>query len=560
MILIADPAKPLPRAAKSTVIRKQALELYSTEIDQLYESTKESVSSDGAPGPSSWAIQDVEPWLVELCATIKDNAHISPSDDIFNQGFDSLHAAALRTRIINALRGSADMSTQDAARHISQNFIFSHPTLCELAAALAQLVTAGGDCARRNTVQDIRLMLDTYTRDLPIVKRVPATSSGAVVLLTGSTGNVGSHMLATLLQTPAVRRVYTLNRPSAAAAERQRKVFLERSLPVELLASERLVQLFGTATDERLGLELAVFDELKLNVTHVIHNAWRVDFNLALPSFETHVAGTRRLVDFCAASTCGARLVFVSSVSAAQDWDVAHGPIPEEPLADPALSVSTGYGSSKFVGENLLARAAERGLPCLSLRVGQVCGSSSTGAWGTSEWVPILVKSSIALGMLPALDGNVSWIPMDAVANVVKDIVLSQEELPTLMNAVHPCPVPWRQVMDDINMCLRDRPLSVVPYNRWLEDLERIADSATQEDLERIPALKILDYFRAFGVDRRRLRCVPDDIELEAGGFSTYDSRKLSTFCPSVKTLSPVSAQHARAWMSYWREARFITL
>ena len=174
----------------------------------------------------------------------------------------SLHAAALRTRIINALRCSADLSTQDAARHISQNFIFSHPALCELADALAQLVTAGEDCARRNAVQDIRLMLDTYTRDLPTVKRVRASSSDVVVLLTGSTGNVGSHMLATLLQTPAVCRVYTLNRPSAAAEERQRKVFVERGLPAELLASERLVQLFGNATDERLGLELMVFDEV----------------------------------------------------------------------------------------------------------------------------------------------------------------------------------------------------------------------------------------------------------------------------------------------------------
>lgn len=35
MILIADPAKPLPRAAKSTVIRRQALELYAGEIEQL---------------------------------------------------------------------------------------------------------------------------------------------------------------------------------------------------------------------------------------------------------------------------------------------------------------------------------------------------------------------------------------------------------------------------------------------------------------------------------------------------------------------------------------------
>ncbi|EKM57056.1 uncharacterized protein PHACADRAFT_208208 [Phanerochaete carnosa HHB-10118-sp] len=561
MILVADPGKPLPRAAKSTVIRKQALDLYEVEIEQLqvYESAKESAPSDGIPPPASWSSQDIEQWLVELCTSIKDGSRISASKDIFNQGFDSLHAAALRNRIIGALRSSADPSAQDAVHQVSQNFVFSHPTLRKLANAISQLVNEGQDSARRTAVEEVQMMLDTYSRDLPTPIRTHSISrAGAVVLLTGSTGNVGSHMLTTLLQEPAVHRVYTLNRPSAAAKERQRKAFAERGLPIELLSSNKLVQLFGNATDERLGLEQVVFDELKLNVTHVIHNAWRVDFNLSLPSFETHVSGTRRLIDFCASSECSARLIFVSSVSAAQDWDVSKGPVPEEPLSDPALSVSTGYGSSKFVGENLLARAAERGLSCMSLRVGQVCGSASTGAWGTSEWVPILVKSSIAMGKLPELDGVVSWIPMDAVANVVKDVVLSEDKLPALINAVHPRPVPWKQVVEDINLCLYDRPLNVVPYGVWLEELERAASNATTEDLERIPALKLLDYFRAFGVDRRRLYDVPEDVVLEAGGFSTYDNSKLRTLCPSVQKLSQINERHARAWIGYWRRAGFL--
>ncbi|GJE93359.1 acetyl-CoA synthetase-like protein, partial [Phanerochaete sordida] len=263
MILIADSAKPLPRAAKSTVIRKQALDLYEAEIEELYDSVKENVASDGTPGPSSWSAQDIEFWLVELCADIKDGARISPSADLFNQGFDSLHGAALRTRILSALRVSPEPTAQDAARQISQNFIFTHPTLHELSAALSQLVFGGEDSARRSAVQDITHMLDTYARDLPLVSRAhtPTTSTGAVVLITGSTGNVGSHMLATLLQEPRVARVYTLNRPAPAAHDRQRRVFAERGLPVALLASAKLVPLSGNATDARLGLAPAAFDE-----------------------------------------------------------------------------------------------------------------------------------------------------------------------------------------------------------------------------------------------------------------------------------------------------------
>ena len=35
MILVTDPDKPLPRAAKGTIIRKQALAFYKDEIEQL---------------------------------------------------------------------------------------------------------------------------------------------------------------------------------------------------------------------------------------------------------------------------------------------------------------------------------------------------------------------------------------------------------------------------------------------------------------------------------------------------------------------------------------------
>ena len=53
----------------------------------------------------------------------------------------------------------------------------------------------------------------------------------------------------------------------------------------------------------------------------------------------------------------------------------------------------------------LLGKAAEQGVQCTALRIGQICGSQDTGAWAPTEWVPILVKSSIALESLPEMDG-----------------------------------------------------------------------------------------------------------------------------------------------------------
>lgn len=53
----------------------------------------------------------------------------------------------------------------------------------------------------------------------------------------------------------------------------------------------------------------------------------------------------------------------------------------------------------------MLAKASNDGVKTTSVRVGQICGAKDTGAWGVTEWVPILVKSSISLGALPDLPG-----------------------------------------------------------------------------------------------------------------------------------------------------------
>ena len=77
--------------------------------------------------------------------------------------------------------------------------------------------------------------------------------------------------------------------------------------------------------------------QLSASVTHVVHNAWKVDFNHRLQSFEPLVAATRRLVDACYGFYHPVRLLFSSSISVSLGWDITCGPVPEELLGDPRL-------------------------------------------------------------------------------------------------------------------------------------------------------------------------------------------------------------------------------
>jgi thioester reductase-like protein len=158
------------------------------------------------------------------------------------------------------------------------------------------------------------------------------------------------------------------------------------------------------------------FPKLSRSVNVIIHNAWRLDFNLSLGSFEPHVAGTRRLLDLAFASQdpSRTRVLLTSSVAVAQSWPKAKGAFPEEPLDDPTWSVGGGYGESKYVAERLLVAARDHGLQTTSLRIGQISGSKAKGTWATTDWLPILVKSSIALGSLPEAKGVSGDLPSSA--------------------------------------------------------------------------------------------------------------------------------------------------
>jgi nucleoside-diphosphate-sugar epimerase len=87
----------------------------------------------------------------------------------------------------------------------------------------------------------------------------------------------------------------------------------------------------------------------------IIHNAWKLDFNLSLGSFEPNIRGTRNLIDFALAGpnpSC-TRFLFTSTVASAQSWNQGNGPFPEEVMPDASVAVGGGYGEGKYVTEQV---------------------------------------------------------------------------------------------------------------------------------------------------------------------------------------------------------------
>ncbi|KAG6878934.1 putative NRPS-like protein biosynthetic cluster [Termitomyces sp. T32_za158] len=595
MILVTSKGKPLPRTGKGTVMRKLALKAYDNEIEKLYITVEESAKGEDVIPPFTWDHEGVCAWLLEQAADIDSGKAFDVSRDLFDQGFDrsvipyniysnqsqflwkSLSSTILRRRIADALRGSKDNSTIKAAENITQNTVYTYPSIEALTTFLVRLIAnTVGNKGGKNATAEIEAMIEKYSADLESLP-VPTSCAfsvpaGKVILLTGSTGNLGSQILAELLLDPSVERVYALNRAakgSDSIFERHTERFVDKALDLELLRSDRLVFVEGDTSMLRLGLSDELYNEvsrssrttkklqglfnnflftrsqIRNSVTIIIHNAWRLNFNLSLMSFEPNVRGVRRLIDLARSVPHPEliRFMFTSSVASAQAWGQPEVPFPEEIVTDVAVSVGNGYGEGKYVSERILAKS---GIQAASLRIGQVCGGLPNGAWATSDWLPILVKSSIALGALPHTTGFVSWLPMHAVSRTILDIAFSADQLPEVINLVHPRPVQWNGVIDGLRAILDEdeRPLRIVPFQEWFSLLERRATNANDADIQAIPAVKLLEFFRAI-IESDRAIAESGSHEVESGGLTKFATAKAQSLSQTMREVQPISTQDA---------------
>ncbi len=97
------------------------------------------------------------------------------------------------------------------------------------------------------------------------------------------------------------------------------------------------------------------FFQMRSCVNVIIHNAWRLDFNLSLSSFESNIRGTSHLVEFArnARYASSLKFLFTSSVTSASSWDQSKGSYPEDVVLDAGYAVGNGYGESKYVAERV---------------------------------------------------------------------------------------------------------------------------------------------------------------------------------------------------------------
>ena len=453
LIMFTSQDKPFYRAGKGTVQRQATVNAYRSELDKLYDDFKRLTNpqtlidvtavnpckhSEGAPLRETRVAR-----LRSLLRSVTGWSNINPDADFFSLGMDSLHVINL-VHAINVVAGASGA----ILAFVTAKTIYSNPTLnslsgaCTIASQPLELQVSGMQSTTATDMSNMDALLSKYSWDLPISGRPPAvlhSDDRMEVMLTGSTGSLGSYLLDTLLKNPKIAHVHCLNR-SENSEERQRLSNTSRGLSTDWF-NTRISFHQSDFSQEYLGLNINVYRYLLDNITHIIHNAWEVNFNHPLSSFETpHILGIRQLIDFSARSAKGARIFFISSISSAMNWSLNHmGPVPERIVDDTSAPLPMGYAQSKYVAERLLDQATRiAGIPTTICRVGQVAGPVKThgvgGVWNKSEWLPSLISSSKYLGMIPeSLGPNdmIDWVPVDILSKILVDLLVSSWSIET---------------------------------------------------------------------------------------------------------------------------------
>ncbi|XPS74039.1 hypothetical protein M3J07_006154 [Ascochyta lentis] len=551
-ILLVRPDTPMARAGKGTVQRAATLALYGAEIEEMYQ--REEILKAGSVDSASEG--DMRTIIRNAVAEL-----VSMDDlDFFQLGMDSLGALRLQ-RVLKKQFPEAHISNNTVYSYSSVNALFralEHATLTAINGTTEDKSPDGGG-AETNAVRadsvvthdpttstaELEKKLETFSNEINAISPrgdLPASTvqgEDMTILLTGTTGAIGSHMLDTFLSRPEIVHVYCLNR-SADAQDRQ------------------------TKTNEARGLRTS-FPPARVTF---------LNGDLARPNFGSRLIPTTSFSNksrtWCTMrgpvrSKANSSIQFLSSISSV--FNYPEETVPEDIVFDTLTPSATGYGQSKHIAERLLDHAAKKlGIHATAVRIGQVAGAARTaGGWNWQEWVPSLVTTSAFMGVLPAELGNgadkVDWIPIDHLAEVLVELALAPKHAgveacgAAVGHVVHPRPVTWAAILPVVKRTIDDSGLEghhirIVPYGEWLATLRAKADGAEMDPevdyaavVGKLPGLKLIDFYEGLQIGNAR------------GPHFTLSVEKTSEISSVLAGLEPIQSEWVAGWVKEWLEA-----
>lgn len=387
---------------------------------------------------------------------------INSDDDFFMLGGQSLQTIQVANRLSAALQ-----------REIAVTLLFEHPTVRQLASALAQQSMPEESVHIKEIVHaDIAHF---QTDLLPANKQqIKPLKDCKTVLLTGATGFVGAQLLHQLLHACDATVICFVRASSVENAHRKIVQALAKQRLAVSHLHDKIEILLADLEQPGFDLSREDFQQLALRCDAVLHNAANTSVMRDYQSLRAaNVLSTQTLLQIAAIKGVPFHLISTIAVAPATG-------LPEDfvPWHD---GLSDGYQQSKWAAERSVQIAHGKGYNVNVYRLARVVGDFHSAAVNDKDLVWNIAATSVRNAAFPSLPIREPWTPVDLVARFIVANALQTGEQKMVTNPVLNIMPPTAVALQDVGRWLAEAgfPLAFVSIADWCA---RLAASPHPED------------------------------------------------------------------------------
>ena len=327
-------------------------------------------------------------------------------------------------------------------------------------------------------------LIEVALADCELPKAIPeirAADSGRYddpksILVTGTTGFLGAHLVSRLLATTSANVVCAVR--GANGRERQRQMFAKLDImPSEAAFEERVSVESMDLGKARLGLEDKAWAKLAECIDGIIHcGAWVHHVYDYRTLRAANVNSTKSLLELAVSSRNPSPMAFVSTISTASVLDGSVFP-EVGPASEPLVAL--GYILSKYVSERVMAEYLDRGGSATVVRPGNISADRQTGiTLPDKNHVMLLIKGSLQLGLGPSTvwgDERIDISPVNQVAAATCALALDQNSIGGWWHLLNP----ERTLWTDIWALLRSLgyEIETTDHTTWATEVQKVDES-----------------------------------------------------------------------------------
>ncbi len=403
----------------------------------------------------------LEKQLAEIWSELLDIEPIGIYDNFFDLGGHSLLIVQLLSRIEKTMKIELPLS-----------YVLKEPTIAGFIKAIDMLDSSVHALSIKEETHvdwESEVTLDPTIQ--PEVEFVEFPTEPEHIFLTGATGFLGAFLLYELIQ-QTTANIYCLVRASNIEEGRQKiQINLERYMLWSDKLSSRIIPVVGDLSKPLLGLTDEDFKDLASKLDLIYHAGALVNLVYPYSALQpTNVLGTQEILRLASQGKV-TPVHFISTIDVLKPliFHQRKAAIREDERLAYGKELTRGYTQTKWVAEQLIMAAQDRGIPVSIYRPGMISGNSQTGAYHTNDLMARIIKGMIQMGSAPDLDKWVNITPIDYASQAIVHLSRQRESLGKAFHIINPHPFPWKQLVSEI--CGLGYSIQLLPHEEWQAEL-----------------------------------------------------------------------------------------